>query len=365
MRIELVLPSLVRAGMEVVMVELALRLKARGHDVGVTCIEQRGALEPLLREVDVRVSLVELPGLAPCVFTREMEVHLAAIRPDVVHSHSGVWLKAALAAKRAGVAGTVHTVHGLHDVERSRDRLMMFAGALATDAVVAVSHPLASYLTDRARIRTNKVSRVLNGVDHARFAPEGPVADLRDRLGLPPDAVLVGMVARFSEVKDHATLLRAFDIVRRAHPDAHLVLVGDGELRGAVEAEIDRVEMGANVHLVGSLGDTAPVYRALDIFVLSSRNEGTSMSILEALACGLPVVATEVGGTPDLMRDGVHGVLVPSQDSSRLASALGRLIGNEAERHAMGQAARQHAAANHTLDRMVVEYESIYTRITA
>jgi sugar transferase (PEP-CTERM/EpsH1 system associated) len=349
--------------MEVMTVELALRLKARGHRVGVTCIHDLGLLAERLERAEIPVSLVRVPGFRPNLFPERLATHFRERELDIVHSHTGAWLKVAHAARRAGVAGTVHTVHGLENEVTGKDRAVMFAGALFTDVVAAVSHPLRDYLTREVRIPARKVRVLINGIDVARFTPEGEATDLRAHFGLPPDAVLVGIVARFAPVKDHATLIAAFDRVARSEPRAHLVLVGEGELRTAIEQDVARLDLAGRVHFLGSVGDTAPVYRGLDILTLSSLSEGTSMSILEGLATGLPVVATSVGGNPDLVQEGVQGHLVPSRDPRALAEGLVRLVRDPEHRRAAGIEARKRAVAEFSLTGMVEQYESLYEEL--
>ena len=236
MRIEIILPTLEAAGMETIVVELALQLTSKGHVVGVTCIQDIGVLEPRLAAAKVPVSLVPLPGVLPNFHPKAMTEHLRALAPDIVHSHSGTWLKSSLPARRAGVKGVVHTVHGLHEPERWRNLIFMHAGSRFTDVVAAVSAPLKEHLQNRVRISEAKIQTVLNGVDTQRFNPELPAAELRRSLGLPADAFLLGTVARFTPVKDHATLIQAFHLVQERHPRAHLLLVGHGSLGPQLEA---------------------------------------------------------------------------------------------------------------------------------
>ena len=362
MRIELILPTLKGGGMETIVTELALQLSNNGHAVGVTCIEDTGVLEPRLAAAKISVSLVPLPGLLPNLHPKAMVEHLRALAPDIVHSHSGTWLKSSLPARRAGVKGIVHTVHGLHEPERWRNLIFNHAGSRFTDVVAPVSASLKEYLLKRVRIPRAKIQTVLNGVDTRRFNPEVPAAGLRRSLGLPADAFLLGIVARFSPVKDHATLIQAFHLVQERHPRAHLLLIGSGSLGPQLEALSLSLGVQDHTHFLGTLTDTAPAYRDLDTFVLSSLSEGTSMSILEALSSGVPVVATAVGGNPALLGNGAHGLLIPPQNPERLARAVCGLIEDEELRACFRTAGRAHVEAHLSIDIMVRQYESIYRR---
>jgi glycosyltransferase involved in cell wall biosynthesis len=200
-----------------------------------------------------------------------------------------------------------------------------------------------------------------NGVDASRFRPADASTRARTRstLGIAPEAFLIGCVADLFDVKRHVDLIDAFAQVRAEFPEAHLVLIGDGPLRGAIEKRArDRRVMDA-VHLLGSRKDIDVLLPALDLFVLASDTEGMSNAILEAQACGLPVIATEVGGNPDLV-DNTCGQLVAPRDPDALAAAMLALLRDPARRDRMGTEGRVRIERNHSLDVMTEAYASLY-----
>lgn len=203
-----------------------------------------------------------------------------------------------------------------------------------------------------------------NGVDAMRFRPADTAErqHLRAQLGMAHDALLIGCVADLFAVKRHIDLIDAFARVREAHPQAHLLLVGEGPLRGAIEsrAQARRVEDG--VHLLGSRKDVDALLPALDVFALASDTEGLSNAILEAQACGLPVVTTHVGGNPDLVADDC-GVLVPARDPDAMAEAIGALLRDPDLRGRMGAAARSRIVSDHSLESMTQAYASLYREL--
>jgi glycosyltransferase involved in cell wall biosynthesis len=204
------------------------------------------------------------------------------------------------------------------------------------------------------------VTQIYNGVDTDRFRPGPEREATRARLGLASDALVVGHVGRLVAVKDHPTLFRAFDEVRRRVPQAVLVCVGDGPL----EAEL-RARAGPGVRLVGHHADVADVLRAFDVFALPSRNEGISNTILEAMATGLPVVATAVGGNPELVTDGVTGALVPGGDVQALAAAVERYLTDSGRRRHHGLLARDTARERFGMEPMVRAYEAVWRRVAS
>jgi glycosyltransferase involved in cell wall biosynthesis len=282
----------------------------------------------------------------------------------VVHTHSGVWPKAAAAARAAGVPAIVHTEHGFNYGEPWFSTPLRWWAARSTDLVVAVSAPMRRYLVEHAHIPARRVHTVINGVDAKRFAP-GPRGSVRRSWGIPLGAVLVGCVARFDPVKNHALLIDAFATVIGAVPDAYLVLVGDGKLGAELRAQVGKLGLARRVIFAGNYVDTAPVYRDLDLFVLPSVSEGTSISLLEAMASGVPVVATAVGGTPDLLAPGGSecGVLVPSGNREALSDAIVRVVLQPELAASLSRAARERVLAAFDQETMVERYEALYRTV--
>jgi glycosyltransferase involved in cell wall biosynthesis len=361
LRIEMVLPSLPRAGMEVVAASLATVLRDRDHDVGFTCIEGPGQLGLELRDAGFRVSVVAAPGLRPNIVARELGPWFAQRRPDVVHVHNGLWLKAVRAAQHARVRRIIYTLHGIDVIEPWYTRYMNRLAARRTERVVAVSETLRGYLQDNARVRPECITVIENGVSVEKFRPGERSAAERARLGLPGvDRMLVGVIARLDRVKNHALLIDAFSLVVRERPDAFLVIVGDGPLRSQLQRQIERLNLHQHVRITGVYPDPAPILRQLDVFALSSEIEGTSMSILEAMATGLPIVATAVGGTPRLLRDGACGLLTPPGDSRALGRALLDLLSSPDTARRLGIQARSAVEAEHSEGYMADQYETVY-----
>jgi glycosyltransferase involved in cell wall biosynthesis len=362
LKIEMVLPALEAAGMEAMTARLTRALAARGHRVGVTCIEAGGVLADQLRSEGYRVAVVPALGLRAMLRAPRLEAWLRTVAPDVVHVHSGAWLKTARAARRAGVPRVVHTVHGLigDDVEPWYVPLLHRQAARYTDCVIPVSVPLRDYLARRVNVNPAKMRVIPNGVNTETFRPGPTTGALRERLRIGSDRRVVGIVARLDPVKNHALLIDAFARVHAVIPDAALIIVGDGPLRGSLEARARSLDVEADVHFVGVSNDVAALYRELDAFVLPSNAEGTSMSILEAMASGVCVVATAVGGTPELLADGACGMLFPPGDPAALANALSVVLTDGARRRRLTDAARVRVEEHYSEQLMIDAYEALY-----
>jgi glycosyltransferase involved in cell wall biosynthesis len=361
MKIEMLANALPTAGLEMVIAYLVRGLSRRGHDVGVTCIEQVGELGERLRNEGHRVSVVTAPGLRTNLRPAKLVRWFRQIAPDVVHVHSGAWLKGVTAAKQAGVPGRVYTLHGIYPVEPWYLPYMSRMAANRTHVAVAVSETLRTYLLERVRMPASRVRVVGNGVDVGRFSPGERDARLARRIGIPPGAFVVGTVARLHPVKNHALLVDAFAAFSRTYDDAVLVIVGEGELRSELLRRATDLGIADRLFLPGTIADTAPVYRLFDVFVLSSVIEGTSMSALEAMASGVPVLATAVGGNPHLLDHGGAGLLVPSQETKPLRDALARLAGDADQRADLARRGRQRVVDFYSDDAMLDAYEAIYS----
>lgn len=359
LRIEMVAPSLAAGGMEVVILDLVEALSARGHHVGVTCLVEEGALAGRFRDRGVRVEVVETPGTRTIVWPGRLKDWLKHEQVDVVHTHSGAWHKGARAARMAGVPGVIHTVHGLvpHMEPWFGVALRRLAGEW-TDHVVVVSSPLTEFLTDVCGLSRSRVSHIANGIDVARFTP-----DPKEPPPIWPDlgsGIAIGSVARLALEKNQALLLEAFARIADEVPKAHLVVMGEGPERQALEARADRLGIRHRVHLPGFSSATDLIYPQFDIFTLTSNAEGTSISLLEAMACGRPIIATAVGGNPEILGHGEAGVLVPSRDPAALAAGLRRLLGDAKLRETIAARGRERVLASYSREAMATKYEELY-----
>jgi len=182
-------------------------------------------------------------------------------------------------------------------------------------------------------------------------------------LGIEPDAPLLGCVARLDPVKNHSLLVKAMARVVLEMPNIRLVLVGDGPLRGDIGALSRALDLEKHILILGTLADTAPVYRDLDLFVLPSLHEGTSISVLEAMSSGVPVVATSVGGTPSLLHYGARGEVIQSGDEIGLASTIVRLLSSRDERFRLAKNARAQVLTMFDHTAMTRAYEKLYRHI--
>lgn len=319
---------------------------------------------------DVRfVALDKPPGHGVKLYPRLHRL-FAEYRPAIVHTRNLAALEAVVPAWTAGVPVRIHGEHGW-DVSdpgglRRKYRLMRRVYRPFVSHYIALSEHLAGYLARGVGVPASRLTRICNGVDTTLFhpAPNHHHGMMKDSPFNASDLVVVGTVGRLQAVKDQVTLVQGFahslELLGEAGSKLRLCIAGDGPLRPAVEAEIARAALGDRVWLAGNRADVPEAMQALDLFVLPSLAEGISNTILEAMATGLAVIATEVGGNGELVVDGETGTLIPAADPAALGVAIARYATDAELRARHGDAGRARVEAEFSLDGMVWRYLSLY-----
>lgn len=293
------------------------------------------------------------------------------LRPAIVHTRNLAALEATLPAWLARVPVRIHGEHGwdvsdLHGSNRV-NRLTRHAYRPFVTQYIAMSADIKRYLVERIGINPVTVAQIYNGVDTVRFSP--PVSKPRiDGCPFPASSHwLVGTVGRLQPVKDQATLVRAFALACKRDGEAarqmRLVIVGDGPERDALSELLRQAGVSDRAWLPGAMNDVPGVLRGLDCFVLPSLSEGISNTILEAMATGLPVIATGTGGNPELITNGQTGCLVPVGDPEALAEALIVLWRDRNSTQRLGAEARREVERRFSIERMVNDYAELYRRL--
>jgi sugar transferase (PEP-CTERM/EpsH1 system associated) len=294
------------------------------------------------------------------------------LRPAIVHTRNLAALEAQLPAWAAGVPVRIHSEHG-RDVEDPRGTVARYqwirrAYRPFVDHYVALSADLARYLRDRVRVPESEVTQIINGVDTDRFHP--PTAGRERVEGFPfhgDGHFVLGTVGRMRSVKAQPLLARAFVRALELQPlvrdRLRLVMIGDGPLRAEVESILAQSGMSDRAWLSGDREDVPALMRVMHAFVLPSLAEGISNTVLEAMASGLPVLATRVGGTAELVVNGQTGLLVPAGDIDAMARGILALVQNPEQTSAMGIAGRKRAETEFSLKSMVGTYAELYSRL--
>ncbi len=297
---------------------------------------------------------------------------LREVRPDIVHTRNLGALEYLATATVAGVPGRIHGEHGREvgnlDVSHVRYKLLRQFMRPLVHRYITVSVDLADSLVQTLGVRRDRISQIYNGVDPVRFHPRtGTRPPVLPEGFAPPRTLVVGTVGRMEPVKDQLTLVRAFLHLLSLEPGDHervrLVIIGDGSLRAKAQQLLQESGVEKLAWIPGERSDIPDCMRALDIFVLPSLNEGISNTILEAMASGLPVVATQVGGNPELVEEGHTGVLVPPADPVAMAEAIRSYLHAPEKVMRHGQAGRQRAEGQFSLGAMVNGYLAVYDAV--
>lgn len=357
-------------GLENVIVQLINRLPADEFEHIVLSLTTISDFKNRITQPGVQfIELNKPPGHAVPLYPQIYRL-LRQLRPDVLHTCNLAALEITPLAWLARVSLRVHAEHGwdAHDPHGANPRYRKLRKLYKpfVSHYVTVSQDLANYLREAIGVSATRQSLIANGVDTDAFAPATDVLPAVPGCPFTPGQHwLMGTVGRLQTVKNQPLLARAFVQMVQDHPEAaaraRLVIVGEGPLRQAIEDILASAGLQHLAWLAGARDDVAAIMRTLDCFALPSQTEGTSCTLQEAMACGLPVVATAVGGTPDLVEDGVTGYLVPPEDSHALAQALWRCYLDPKISQDLGATARTRALANFGLAGMVQSYQALFS----
>lgn len=346
------LSAFVELGYEVIGVSAPGEFVERVEERGVRHI----ALDNATRSMDLRADLASL---------RDLTALFGRLRPDIVHTHNpktGVYGR--LAARAARVPNIVNTVHGLYAT--ADDRIGRRAAVYGAERLAAtcshvelVQNPEDIAMLRRLGVPARKLTPLGNGVDLARFTPDDPTGtvrgEVRAELGLADDAVVVGAIGRLVAEKGYLELFEAWPRIKAAEPRAELVIVGPHQPDKAdgLDDDIVRRAEELGVRFLGMRDDVERIYRALDLYVLLSYREGFPRSAMEAAACALPMVATNIRGCRQVVDDGVTGLLVPRADADAAARAITALVTDPARRTSMSAAAARRAVEEFDQERVI------------
>jgi sugar transferase (PEP-CTERM/EpsH1 system associated) len=355
-------------GLENVIVQLINRLPADRFEHVVLSLTTISDFKHRITQPGVRfIELNKPPGHAVPLYPRIYKL-LRELRPDVLHTCNFAALELVPLGWLARVPLRLHAEHGwdAHDKNGENlrhQRVRRFYRPFVSH-FVGVSQEIDDYLGSAIRVPAARRSLIANGVDTALFSPAAGQRQTVPGCPFEPgNHWLVGTVGRLQTVKNQPLLARAFVRLIQQRPQAaeraRLVIVGEGPLRAEVEGILSAAGLQHLAWLPGARNDVPDVLRMLDVFVLPSQAEGTSCTLQEAMASGLPVVATAVGGNPDLVQQGITGLLVPSDDEAALADALASLWAVPEKLRAMGAAGREIAVQTLGLDAMVSAYQAL------
>lgn len=361
--------SLDVGGLETLLVDCINRMPPERYRHAVVCLTRYTDFAKRITQPGVELyALGKPPGLG-------LGTHLAfwklmrRLRPAILHTYNLSALEYNFSGALAGIPVRIHAEHGrdASDPQGLNPKHNFLRRRLApfVDCFIPVSEDLRRWLGETVGIPARQTLFIRNGVDTERFAAASVAVGQVSPWG--PDDIVIGTVARIQDVKNHRGLVAAFARLRELAPSLRgrlrLSIVGDGPLMGAVREQVASLGLQDVVWLPGARADVAALLHGFSLFTLPSLAEGTPVSMLEAMACGLPVVASNVGGIPEVVTDGVEGSLVPVEDTEALAQALASYVRDPALRRQRGEAARARVEAAFSMRAMLVEYGKLYDRL--
>lgn len=355
MKILQVIPYFCFGGAETMCENLTYALKAQGHEVTVVSLfGEKTPISRRMEEKNVRILYLDKKLGLDLSTVPKLKRIMEAEKPDVVHTHLNVIKYAAAAARMAKVPKCVHTVHNVADQEAEGKIQKITNGFYfrrGWSVPVALSPEVQSSIVSFYGLKEEQVPIAYNGIDLSRCLP-------KERYSAGENFHILH-IGRFNEQKNHAMLLRVFQKLALENPNLRLDLIGDGELRLEIEGLAEALGIKEKVSFLGAQSNVYPYLHDADLFLLPSRYEGMPMTLIEAMGTGLPIVATAVGGVPDMLKNGEDGITIPCEED-QIVDACKALISDEALRERIGRAARK-SADRFSAQTMGERYLEIYT----
>jgi len=354
--------SLETGGMERFVYEHCLALNHDEFDVSVCCIDRLEGFSQSLREHGIKVDLLQKNQQHfDWLFPFRLSRYLKENDIDIIHTHTGSFFHGSVAGFLARTRGIIFTEHGRDPVETMPVRILDKISSYFADQIITVSKDLENHLIKEIKLPPKKIRTIINGVNTETYCVHGKSEKLREEFGLQPTDKIVGTIGRLAEIKNHPFLVRSFEKVKKIWPESRLILVGSGPCENSLKSLAADLGLADSVILTGNRNDVDDLYRLFDVFVLSSFSEGTSFSLLEAMASGVPPIVTNVGGNPGIVKDSVNGYLVEVDDDQALAEKILHIFqqgGGD-----LANNARQLVIDRYSLEQNLKQYTDIYRSI--
>ncbi len=367
MKILHIVETLHVGGLERVVLDLVKEQVARGDQCGVICLFEKGILASEIEAQGIPVYICSKKDGLDVAATKKLAEIVRSFRADIVHSHNVICNYYAALALAANIrVPLINTRHGIGDIPKKQNWLYGLS-LLRTSYIVGVCDATSSMLRSQFSVFSRKVRTVRNGIvlDHYQRRNRAAHLQLCKLLDLPEDSLVIAIVARLNAIKNHSMLFQAFREVLREIPMARLLVIGDGELRSALGSLVQQMGLEEEIIFLGDRRDVALLLPGLDVFALSSIKEGYSISLLEACASALPIVATNVGGNSEIVHHMKNGLLVQSEDTDSFADSLIAVLRSDRKRQEYGNQSRVWVEEEGTVLGMCLRYNEIYAKASS
>lgn len=351
-------------GLQKLLVDLCSHTDKNKFNISVLCLRELGPLTNQIQDLGIKVDLLPQKKNTNYFSFWDIKHFLNKNNIDIIHTHnSQPFMEGTIASILSGGHKIIHTDHGRDFPDKKRYMLMERFASFIVDRVIAVSEKTAQDLEKYIKINKNKIKVIENGVDGTRYENIGDKNELRKELQLAEDDFVLGFVGRFVYEKGLNYLIKAMADLVKQYPKLKLVLVGDGPKREEIEKLVNQFKLNGFVRLPGLRSDTHLFYNMFDLFVLASVSEGLPLVLLESMAAKCPVLATKVGGIPNVIKHGHSGYLVDSKNSEHLAEGIEYLYKNFVQKKNYTKKAYEFFKQNYDISSTVKKYEKEYTTI--
>lgn len=365
MKIWYLLPEMKLGGAEQHVLRLASGLRERGHEAGIATIFREGVLAQAVREEKIPFVCLEAgKGWGPKTFFK-ITRWIRSARPDLLHTYLfGFHFFAGLPAWALNVPAIISSRREISHWQKRRHRVLENLGNFFTDRVICCSMAVERWVLEKENLHPEKVLTLHNGIDLQHFKRGlTPFGGIRREFGIPENAQVVGTVANFASEKGYPILLEAAQTCLKEKENLWFLCVGSGPLEKGIKERAKQIPGHERIVFTGSRRDIPDLLEAMDVFVLASVIEGFPNVLLEAMAMAKPVVASEVGGIPELVESGVNGILILPRDKKALAEAILALLEDSEKRVRLATNAQEKIKREFTLDRMLDQYEALYLSV--
>jgi len=347
-------------GLENVVVNLLKGIDSERYQPSVCCYDTLWSVAQSLNGI-INIHFLKRKQGIDYAYPFKLAALLKREKIQILHLHnSTAFFYGVIAGKITRVPVIIYTEHARDIFPNIKVRIADKILSSFTDKVIVVADYLKKNLIKYEWFNPSKIITIYNGADETKFNNKYNVDEVKRDLGLFGRKKIVGIVARLDPIKNHKCLIKAMQIVVKHYPDTILLVIGDGALRDELKAFARESNLLNNIYFLGTRQDIPQLLAIMDIFVLCSISEGLPMTLLEAMAAGKPIIATNVGGIPEIIEHGINGVLIPPDNPDILADAIKKLIDDTEKAKQMGSMAREKFENNFTLSTMVKNYEEVY-----
>ncbi|MBC8554277.1 MAG: glycosyltransferase [Candidatus Brocadiales bacterium] len=348
-------------GLEKILTTIVLNLNKKKYNVSVWCLREGGFFADKLVKEGIDVKILHISTSRNPLSIYKLYRLLKSHKFDIIHTHAySAGTIGRVSAFLAGVPVIISHNQNVYDYYNKYYHFVERFLSYITDGIICVSDVVKKFANETQGIDTKKLVTIYNGIENLRSVSRKETSALRKELGIPIDHSVIGVIAQFSEKKGFGYLIRSASILLKCRKDVNFLLVGDGTIMGDMKQLCHNLKIEKNVIFAGERSDIPEMLSLIDIFVLPSIREGLPLAILEAMACGKPVIATNVGGVPEVVKNGINGILVQPQDPEALHGAMKELLNDAGKRERMGRAGRDICAKGFSSRVMVDRIEELY-----